>query len=145
MTSAQMKSAIKMMTDFAPALMKASEILEAAEQAEAILRALEGKKAALATDMAGLTEARAAQADELAKISAEVAQAKREAQDEKAKLNTILGAVQQKVMNAQQALEVAQKAHADWLKQMDADRIMKQSELDGVQRELDTFLAKLRR
>lgn len=144
MTSDTLKASLRMMADFAPALMHAQEILESVEKAEGLLVTMDARKQTIVNETAGLEEVRAARAAESVTISAEVEKAKADAQVEKAKLNKSLGVIQGKVEAAQEALAATQREHANFLQQTDAARTLKQSELDGVQRELDALLAKLR-
>ena len=142
MTSAQLKAAFKMMQDFAPAIMKASEILEDVERAETQLQAMEAGTQQIVKDTAALIDVRDARAAEALAVSDDVEKAKVAALAERETLSTSIAVIQREVDAVQSALTDAQRAHAEFMQQADADRRVKQSELDGVQRELDALLAK---
>jgi len=115
MTSAQMKAAFKIMQDFAPAIMKATEILEAVESAESVLA--EKDKSVKAMDKA-CVEACArheAMQKEIAACQVEVDQAKVDTAAQKAELAKTLKGTQEKLKAAQEALDATQKEHANTL------------------------------
>lgn len=139
MTSAQMKAAFKMMQDFAPAIMKATEILEAAEQAESVLA--EHKKAMAAVDQecASCVQTKAALDAELAALHAEVVQAKQATADEKAALAESLKAAKAKLKLAEDALLSTQNDHANTLAANKQELLGVQIVLDEKKKELADF------
>ena len=131
MTSAQMKAAFKIMQDFAPAIMKAAEILESAEQAESILAEHKKAMAAVDQDCASCVSQKASLDAELAALRAEVERAKADTAEEKARLAETLKATKDKLKAATEALDATQKDHANTL-------AAHKQELDGVDIVLET-------
>lgn len=144
MTAQEIRNALRQTLDLAPAVAKAAEIVASAEQAETTLTEQAKRKASLDAEIASLAQVAQDQSALLAQIMADVEQAKSDAQAERAALSKQVGAIQEQVETARLALEAVQQAHAAFIKQADADKQLKQSELDGVQRDLDALVAKLR-
>ncbi len=144
MNSAQIKAALKLSMDLAPAIMRAGEIVEAAEQAETVLSELAVKKKAAEDEIQSIKDQAASHRTEMEAVAKDLADAKKAAQAEKDKLNKHLGAIQEKIETANQALDKTRADHAAFMQQADAERILKQSELDGVKRELEAVLNRLR-
>lgn len=130
MTSAQMKAAFKMMQDFAPAIMKATEILESAEQAESILAEHKKAMAKVDQDCAACVEQKASLDAELAALRGSVEQAKRETAEEKVALADSLKTAKAKLKEVEAALESTRNEHANVL-------AANQQELDGLNIVLD--------
>ena len=115
MTSAQMKAAFKIMQDFAPAIMKATEILEAAEQAESILAEHKKAMAAVDQDCEACVAQKASLDAELSALRADVERAKQDTAEEKERLAETLKATKEKLKAATEALDATQKDHANTL------------------------------
>ena len=140
-TSAQMKAAFKMMQDFAPAIMKASEILESAEQAESILAEHKKAMAQVDKDCASCVGMKASLESELADLRAQVEQAKKETAEEKAALADSLKASKAKLKTVEEALDATRNEHANTL----AKNQMELDDLNGVIEAKKKELADFRR
>lgn len=130
MTSAQMKAAFKMMQDFAPAIMKATEILESAEQAESVLA--EHKKAMVQVDKdcSACVAMRDQLNTELSNLRDSVTQAKQDTAQEKSDLADSLKTAKAKLKDVEAALDATRNEHANTL-------AANQQELDGLNIVLD--------
>ena len=144
MSSGEIRQAIKQTLEVAPAIMRASEIVDAAEVAERAMGDMEQRKRVIEKEIASLHAVLSARQGEIAAVGEDLERAKQDAQAEKAKLNKALGVVQGKVDQAQSALVVTQAEHAAFLKSIADETNIKRTELEGLKREMDTLLAKLR-
>jgi chromosome segregation ATPase len=125
MTSAEIKRMLQPMKDFAPAILRCAEIVEAAEQAEGLLKEQGGAVKAAKQELAALaTQTAAAQAD-LGACCASVAQAKLDTAAEKSALAATLKVTKEKLKLAEEALDATQKDHANTL-------AAHKQELDGL-------------
>jgi chromosome segregation ATPase len=125
LSSTEIKRLLQPMKDFAPAILRCAEIVEAAEQAEELLKEQDGavKEAKKKLDvLAKQTEEAHA---ELGSCCASVGQAKKDLAAEKAVIADTLKATKEKLKEAQVALDAIQKEHAN------AIAVHKQ-ELDGL-------------
>jgi len=144
MTSAQIRQAMKMTIDLAPAIGRAAEIVESAEQAESLIMEADVRRKAIEDEITSLRESIPALRDGAAKVATDLEQAKQAADIEKASLNKQLGAIQEKIDAAKSALETTRAEHAAFMQSTEAERILAQSELDGIKRDMETVLNKLR-
>lgn len=144
MTSAEIRQAIKMTMDLAPAIMRAAEIVDAAEIAEQAVADAAQRKRAIEQDAQELVKTAAARRADVVAVNEELDRAKQDAQAEKAKLNKSLGVTQGKLEQAQAALAATQAEHAAFLRSIEAEIHLKRTELEGLKHEMDALLAKLR-
>lgn len=115
MTSAQMKAAFKMMQDFAPAIMKASEILESAEQAEVKLAEHQKKMDGLDATHADLGRQCEAAQVELRGVQTKLDQARHQTAVEREALEASLKDLKAQVQHAKTTLQATHDEHANTL------------------------------
>lgn len=144
MTSAEIRQAIKMTMDLAPAIMRAAEIVDAAEIAEQAVADAVQRKRVLEREAQELIETMVARRADVAGVADELERAKQDAQAEKTKLNKSLGVVQGKLEQAQAALAATQAEHAALLQSIEAEVLVKKSELEGLKHEMDALVSRLR-
>lgn len=125
MTSAEIKRTLQPMKDFAPAILRCAEIVEAAEQAEALLKEQDGAVKAAKKTLDSLTKQTEDAHASLGACCASVEQAKLEAAAEKVALAATLKATKEKLKLAEEALDATQKEHANTL-------AAHKQELDGL-------------
>jgi chromosome segregation ATPase len=130
MTSAEIKRMLQPMKDFAPAILRCAEIVEAAEDAERLLKEHDSAVKTAKKDLADLVKAKSEAHDELQAVRGEVDLAKTATAEEKTALAATLKATQAKLKTAQDALVATQNDHANTL-------AAHKQELDGLDIVLD--------
>jgi ABC-type transporter Mla subunit MlaD len=125
MTSAEIKRMLQPMKDFAPAILRCAEIVEAAEQAEGLLKEQDGAVKAAMKELAALAKQTEEAQAELGACCASVDQAKKDTAAEKSAIADTLTATKEKLKAAQEALDATQKEHANTL-------AAHKQELDGL-------------
>lgn len=144
MTSAEIRQAIKMTMDLAPAIMRAAEIVDAAEIAEQAVADAEQRKRRIDQEIADLEQTAIERQADVEAVQRDLDRAKQDAQTETTKLNKALGVLQGKVEQAQAALDATHNDHAVLLQSIEAEVIVKKSELEGLKHEMDLLVARLR-
>lgn len=144
MTSAEIRQAIKMTMDLAPAIMRAAEIVDAAEIAEQAVADAEQRKRRIGQEIADLEQTAIERQADMAAVQRDLDQAKQDAQTETEQINKTLAVLQGKVEQAQAALDAAHNDHAVFLQSIEAEVIVKKSELEGLKHEMDLLVARLR-
>jgi chromosome segregation ATPase len=125
LSSTEIKRLLQPMKDFAPAILRCAEIVEAAEQAEGLLKEQDGAVKAAKKELAALAKQTEEAHAELGACCASVEQAKQDTATEKAALAATLKATKEKLKLAEEALDATQKDHANTL-------AAHKQELDGL-------------
>lgn len=112
LTSVQIKRLIQPMADFAPAILRCAEIVEAAEQAERTILDSEPVLASLRADIDALQTQQKHEQDALAGLMADVARALEGIAKDKADALAAIQPTLDDLKTAQDALEATQKEHA---------------------------------
>jgi chromosome segregation ATPase len=115
LTSTEIKRLLKPMEDFAPAIMRCAEIVEAAEQAEKTILNREPAITALQKEIEALKEQQKHEQEMLDSLRADVVRVTNETALEKDEIKSTIKASKEKLKAAQEALETTQKEHADLL------------------------------
>jgi ABC-type transporter Mla subunit MlaD len=125
LTSTEIKRLLKPMEDFAPAIMRCAEIVEAAEQAEQTIRNREPAITALQKEIEALKEQQKHEQEMLDSLRADVVRVTEETAREKDEIKNTIKASKEKLKAAQDALDSTQKEHAALI-------ASNQQELDGL-------------
>lgn len=125
MTSADIKRMVKHTMEFAPALLRCAEIVEAAEEAERGIASKDKVIADIRSEVNALVKLKKEAADELTTAKMHVEQAKKDTAQEKADLSAGLKAAREKLKIAEDALKHTQDEHANTL-------AANKQELDGL-------------
>jgi chromosome segregation ATPase len=126
LTSTEIKRLLQPMKDFAPAILRCAEIVEAAEQAEALLKEQDGTVKAAKKELDSLAQRTEDAHAELGACCASVEQAKQDTADEKRTLAESLKDARAALRLAQDTIEATQKEHANLL-------AAHKQELDGLE------------
>ena len=113
MTSADIKRMVKHTMEFAPALLRCAEIVEAAEAAERGIASKDTVITEIRKEVDALLSQKKQAADELVTAQAQVEQAKKDTAQEKADLSAGLKDARDKLKTAQVALKATQDEHAN--------------------------------
>lgn len=130
MTSADIKRMVKHTMEFAPALLRCAEIVEAAEEAERGIASKDKVIADIRSEVDALLSQKKQAADELTTAKMQVEQAQKDAAQEKADLSAGLKAAREKLKIAEDALKHTQDEHANII-------AANKQELDGLNIVLD--------
>ena len=141
--SEEIKRTLRPMLDFAPAIMRAADIVAEAEQAEALLEGLTAKKAAGQREIDDLAKSALTNKELTAQTARDLAAAQTDLAAQKAVLMKALTVVQDKLKAAQAALDSVQTDYASKLADLDEQVRLKQSALDGVTREIAGLRARI--
>lgn len=139
LTAAQIRTKLKPMMDFAPAILAAAEIVEAAEAAEPQLTALATSVTMAQEALVGLEQQKADRVAEILALQADVERVKRETTEEKNAALKKLKEVTDKLDLAQKALLAAQDEHAKVMAQHSEEVDSKRNELDLQKRQLQAL------
>jgi chromosome segregation ATPase len=112
LSSTEIKRLLQPMKDFAPAILRCVEIVEAAEQAERDIKDSGPAVIALKEEIQALQKTKQDEQSAIAVIRADVKQALEAAAQEKADIKQALKPLQEKLKAAQDALDSTQKEHA---------------------------------
>lgn len=143
MTSREILDTLKPMRDFAPAIIRAAEIIEAVEQASVTLKAMDKSKAGVQAEIDELNKQAASTRQATAATVSELETARADVLAEKEKLNASLKPLQAKLKTAQAALDSVQSDYAKKLAALDEELRAKQTQLDGVKSEIEAFRARI--
>jgi septal ring factor EnvC (AmiA/AmiB activator) len=137
LSAAQIRTKLKPMMDFAPAILAAGEIVEAAEAAEQQLadHAVAVSKARAELD--ALAKQKADRLAEIAAVQEDLDRVKRETAEEKTVVTKKLKEVTEKLGLAQKALQSTQDDHANVLATHAQELEAKRNELDLHKRQLE--------
>jgi len=130
MTSADIKRMVKHTMEFAPALLRCAEIVEAAEAAERGIASKDTVITEIRKEVDALLSQKKQAADELVTAQAQVEQAKKDTAQEKADLSAGLKDARDKLKTAQVALKATQDEHSNTI-------AGNKQELDGLNIVLD--------
>ena len=130
MTSADIKRMVKHTMEFAPALLRCAEIVEAAEAAERGIASKDTVITEIRKEVDALLSQKKQAADELVTAQAQVEQAKKDTAQEKADLSAGLNDARDKLKTAQVALKATQDEHSNTI-------AGNKQELDGLNIVLD--------
>ena len=112
LSSTEIKRLLQPMKDFAPAILRCVEIVEAAEQAERDIKDSGPALHALKEEIKALQKTKQEEQSAIAVIRADVKRALDEATQEKSDIKQALKPLQEKLKVAQDALDSTQKKHA---------------------------------
>jgi chromosome segregation ATPase len=112
LTSTEIKRLLQPMADFAPAILRCAEIVEAAEQAERAILSREPTIQSLHKEIQQLKEQQTQEQDMLDTLRADVVRVTAETASEKDTIKQTLKDSTGKLKAAQEALDVTQKEHA---------------------------------
>ena len=130
MTSADIKRMVKHTMEFAPAVLRCAEIVEAAEEAERVIASKDKVLDDIRSEVDALLRQKKEAADELVTAHDQVKQAKKDTAQEKADLSAGLNDARDKLKTAQVALKATQDEHSNTI-------AGNKQELDGLNIVLD--------
>ena len=139
LTSTEIKRLLQPMKDFAPAILRCAEIVEAAEQAEVTIKEHATVVKAAQSELADLARQKQEAQDEVVAARAEAEAAKKATADEKVELAATLKTTQAKVKAAQEASQATQNEHANVLAANKQELLGVQIVLEEKKKELADF------
>jgi chromosome segregation ATPase len=141
LTSTEIKRLLQPMRDFAPAILRCVEIVEAAEQAERTLAEQRADAATVQHDLAALALQREQAQASLATVQHEVAQKTRAAHEEIETLNISVQIVKDQLSAAQRDFETTQREHQKMLDELTVATQVKEDQLKERTSALAAFMA----
>jgi chromosome segregation ATPase len=141
MTSAEIKRMLQPMKDFAPAILRCAEIVEAAEQAERTIAEQRSEAMTVQADLMALAETRDQAQASLVTVQHEVAQKTRAAHEEIETLNISIQIVKDQLSAAQRDFETTQREQQKILDELTGATQVKEDQLNERTSALAAFMA----
>jgi chromosome segregation ATPase len=141
LTSTEIKRLLQPMKDFAPAILRCAEIVEAAEEAERKIAGHHENCCTIETNLSALAEQHGTAQEEMAKVQQQVTERKREAQAEIDTLNISVQIVKDQLSAAQRDFETAQREQQAKLDALTLDTQVKEDQLKERTNALASFMA----
>jgi chromosome segregation ATPase len=141
LTSTEIKRMLQPMKDFAPAILRCAEIVEAAEEAEKKMASHHETCCAIETNLSALTDQQGQAQEAIATLQQQVAQKKREAQAEIDTLNISVQIVKDQLSAAQRDFEATQREQQNKLDELTVAIQVKDDQLKERTSALAAFMA----
>lgn len=139
LTSTEIKRLLQPMKDFAPAILRCAEIVEAAEQAEVTLREHAPSMQAIERELQALAQQKKEAQDEVLAAKVEMDAARKSTADEKIALVKTLNETKENLKAVQAALDELTKEHANTLAAQKQELLGVEIVLEQKKKELADF------